>query len=145
VTAEASYLGENRSPGAPLRRSSLTGPNASAAAGSTLGEDHAPSPRKVVFDNPDTGRRKEIVSGQGVLRISLRVVPANMERAVRDLQKRDRTTMAKIRCKRRAVGSKPVIAGTRIPVSAIKALPNTPSNKFASTIRHSRKTTFGQH
>jgi hypothetical protein len=46
---------------------------------------------------PTPARREEIVSGQGVLQISLKVVLANIERAVRDLQKRDRTTMGKIR------------------------------------------------
>lgn len=76
--------------------------------------------RRVVFDNPETGGKEEIVSGQGVLQIPLKVVHTNMEQAVKDLRKRDRTTIGKITRKRGVVGSRPVIAGTRIPVSIIK-------------------------
>jgi uncharacterized protein (DUF433 family) len=77
--------------------------------------------RKVVFDNPETRQREEIVTGQGVLQIPLKVVTSNMEQAVEDLWKRDESTIGKIRRKRGIAHNKPVVAGTRIPVSAIKA------------------------
>jgi uncharacterized protein (DUF433 family) len=77
--------------------------------------------RKVIFDNPDTRRKEEIVTGQGVLQIPLEVVRSNMERAVKELWSRDETTIGKIQQKRGIVGNKPVVAGTRIPVSAVKA------------------------
>jgi uncharacterized protein (DUF433 family) len=77
--------------------------------------------RKVVFDNPDTRQREEIVSGQGVLQIPLQVVQSNMERAVKELWKRDKATVGKIQRTPGIASNKPVVAGTRIPVSAIKA------------------------
>lgn len=77
--------------------------------------------RRVVFDNPETRRKEEIVTGQGVLKIPLKVVQSNMEQAVKELWKRDETTIGKIQRKRGVASNKPVVAGTRIPVSAIKA------------------------
>jgi uncharacterized protein (DUF433 family) len=77
--------------------------------------------RKVVFDNPETRRKEEIVTGQGVLQIPLEVVQSNMERAVKELWRRDETTIGKVQQKRGIASNRPVVAGTRIPVSAIKA------------------------
>lgn len=77
--------------------------------------------RKVVFDNPDTGTREEVVTGQGVLQIPLKAVQADMERAIKYLQKRDKSAIGRIGRKRGVLSNKPVVAGTRIPVSAIKA------------------------
>ena len=77
--------------------------------------------RRVIFDNPETRQKEEVVSGQGVLQIPLAVVRGNMEKAVRTLWRRDKTSIGQIKRKRGLVGSRPVIAGTRIPVSAIKA------------------------
>ena len=77
--------------------------------------------RRVVFDNPGTRRKEEIVTGQGVLQIPLKVVQSNMEQAVKELWKRDETTIGKIQRKRGAASNKPVVAGTRIPVSAVRA------------------------
>jgi uncharacterized protein (DUF433 family) len=77
--------------------------------------------RKVIFDNPETRQKEEIISGQQILQIPLKVVQADMQRAVRELWRRENTTVGKIQAKRGIVGKRPVIAGTRIPVSAIKA------------------------
>jgi uncharacterized protein (DUF433 family) len=77
--------------------------------------------RRVIFDNPETRQKEEIVTGQGVLEIPLRVIQSDMERAVKELWKRDETTIGKIQRKRGIAGNRPVVAGTRIPVSTIKA------------------------
>jgi uncharacterized protein (DUF433 family) len=77
--------------------------------------------RKVIVDNPETRRKEEIVTGQGVFQLPLQVVQSNMERAVKELWKRDETTIGKIQSTRGIVSNKPVVAGTRIPVSAIRA------------------------
>ena len=77
--------------------------------------------RKVIFDNPETQQKEEIVSGQGILQIPLKVVQGDMEKAVKNLWRRDEATFGKIHQKRGVAGNNPVIAGTRIRVSAIKA------------------------
>ena len=77
--------------------------------------------RKVIFDNPQTRRKEEIVTGQGILQIPLQAAQDSMERAVRDLWKRDDKTIGKIQRQRGVAGNKPTVAGTRIRVSAIKA------------------------
>jgi DNA-binding transcriptional MerR regulator len=77
--------------------------------------------RRVVFLNPETDRPEEVVSGQGILQIPLKVVRSDMERAVRSLRQRDATTIGKISQHRGLAGNKPVIAGTRIPIKSIKA------------------------
>lgn len=77
--------------------------------------------RKVIFVNPETHQKEEVVSGQGILQIPLRVVWDSMEKAVQSLWTRDAATIGKIERRRGVASNKPVIAGTRIPVKAIKA------------------------
>lgn len=76
--------------------------------------------KRVVFENPLTRTKEEIVTGQGVLQIPLRVVTGNMNEAVNAMRQRDADAVGKIE-KKRGFGGHPVIAGTRIPVQAIKA------------------------
>lgn len=76
--------------------------------------------KRVIFDNPETKRKEEIVSGQGILQIPLKVVAGDMRNAVEAMRKRDTSAVGKIESKR-GTGNRPVIAGTRIPVSSIKA------------------------
>lgn len=76
--------------------------------------------RKVVFVNPETAEREEVVSGQGVLSIALEVVTGNMREAVDKLRSRDAAVIGRIETKRGVANSRPVVAGTRIPVEAIK-------------------------
>lgn len=76
--------------------------------------------KKVVFENPLTRAKEEIVTGQGVLQIPLRVVTGNMTEAINAMRQRDSHAVGKIE-KRRGFGGHSVIAGTRIPVQAIKA------------------------
>jgi len=77
--------------------------------------------RRVIFDNPATRRKEEIVTGQSILQIPIHVVQSGMENAVRELWKRDEKTIGKIQRKRGIAGNKPTVSGTRIPISAIKA------------------------
>lgn len=77
--------------------------------------------RRIVFVNPETERKEDVISGQGVLQIPLKVARGNMQKAVRALRERDPSTVGKVQRKRGVVSKKPVVAGTRIPVAAIKA------------------------
>ncbi len=77
--------------------------------------------KKVVFDNPETKAREEIVSGQGVLQIPLKIVTGNMKEAVKELSKRSSETIGKFDQRRGVAHNQVVIAGTRIPVRSIKA------------------------
>jgi uncharacterized protein (DUF433 family)/DNA-binding transcriptional MerR regulator len=78
--------------------------------------------RSVVVVNPETERKEDVITGQVVLEIPLPVVGGDMEKAVRALRtSRDANTIGKIHRRRGTAASKPVIAGTRIPVKSIKA------------------------
>lgn len=77
--------------------------------------------RRVIFHNPETDQKEDVVSGQGVLQIPLRVVSGDMARAARSLRERDASTIGKITRHRGTANNRPVIAGTRIPVKSIKA------------------------
>lgn len=75
--------------------------------------------KRVVFTDPRTNRREEIVSGQRVFDIPLRVVIANTRKAVLDLNNRDDRVGQVVRG-RFVAQNEPVLAGTRISVNAIK-------------------------
>jgi uncharacterized protein (DUF433 family) len=77
--------------------------------------------KRVVFDNPETGEREEVSSGQGVLQIPLQIVTGHMEEAVRAMRQRDESLIGKINKKRGVAHNQLVIAGTRIPVKSIQA------------------------
>ena len=77
--------------------------------------------KKIVFENPATGRKEEASTGQGVLEIPLQVVSGRMEEAVRAMRKRNSESIGKIDQKRGVARNQPVIAGTRIPVQNIKS------------------------
>ena len=77
--------------------------------------------RRVVFDNPETENREEVVSGQAILQIPLEVIHSHTEKEARKLFERDPETIGRIERRRGVASSQPVIAGTRISVRAIKA------------------------
>lgn len=77
--------------------------------------------KRVVFIHPETQALEEAVSGQGVLQIPLKVVTGNMKRAVEESRQRDASKVGQIERARNVARNQPVIAGTRIPVRAIKA------------------------
>lgn len=78
--------------------------------------------RRVVFDNPLTRQREEVVDGQGVfVNLPLRAVRSDMEAAVHREFARDPERRGQIEKVRRVVGSEPVIAGTRVMVRSVLA------------------------
>jgi uncharacterized protein (DUF433 family) len=78
--------------------------------------------RRVIFDSPgNRDRKEEVVSGQVMLQIPLKVVSGSMEEAVRALRKRDDAAIGKIERRKNIAHNQAVIAGTRIPVRSIKA------------------------
>jgi uncharacterized protein (DUF433 family) len=76
--------------------------------------------KKVNFDEPETGRKREVLSGQYALGIPLAVVVEDTERDVKELQRRDASAIGSISRSRLVVHNAAVIAGTRIPTAAIK-------------------------
>lgn len=77
--------------------------------------------KRVVFDNPETKAKEEVLSGQGVLQIALEVVTGDMKAAVTKIRTRDEGKVGKVEAMRSAGNTRAVIAGTTIPVDAIKA------------------------
>lgn len=75
--------------------------------------------RRVVFENPDTGRKEDVGTGQGVLQIPLIVVSGDMEAAVRTMRQRQPADLGRIDASK-ASRKNPVVAGTRIPVRTIQ-------------------------
>ncbi|GFO81387.1 MAG: hypothetical protein A49_10140 [Methyloceanibacter sp.] len=75
--------------------------------------------KKVVFDNPETNEKEEVLTGQRILEIPLEVVRSRMETAVRKLNQRDQDEIGQVSRRRRVVQNKWVISGTRIPTRAI--------------------------
>lgn len=78
--------------------------------------------RKVVFVNPKTGKPEEVVSGQYLLGIPLRKVIEDTQGDVIALKERSKETIGQVRRNRSIVRNAWAIAGTRIPVGAIKRL-----------------------
>jgi len=76
--------------------------------------------KRVYFDDPETGRKREIVGNQYALGIPLAVVVEKTERDVSDLHQRDAAKVGAIVRNRLVAQNASVIAGTRIPTVAIK-------------------------
>jgi len=74
--------------------------------------------KRVVYDDPRTSLRQEVVSGQRVFTIPLRVVVSNARRAVRELSRREEKA-GKIERGRFVSQNEPVIAGTRVFVATV--------------------------
>lgn len=77
--------------------------------------------RQVVFDNPETKQREQAATGQGVLKVRLKKVKRDIDKRVRLLWERDAEDFGKIEQHRNVAHNAPVLAGTRVPVRAIKA------------------------
>lgn len=75
--------------------------------------------KRVVFDDPRTNKRTEVVSGQRVFDIPLRVAIASTRKAVRALNRRD-GVVGKIAQNKFVAQNQRVFAGTRIPVRAVR-------------------------
>ena len=77
--------------------------------------------KNVVFHNPETGDLEEVLTGQGVLRIPLEIIRTSMESSVKLLRTRNSDNYGKIQRKKGLARNNPVVAGTGIQVSSIKA------------------------
>lgn len=77
--------------------------------------------RRVVFDDPKTQDRQEVVSGQRVFDIPLRVAIRSTREAIRALNDRRRQAIGHVVSERFVMNNRPVFEGTRIPVSAVIA------------------------
>lgn len=77
--------------------------------------------KRVVFEEPRGRGRQEVVSGQGVFEIPLRVATADAEKDVANVFGRDTSKVGQIDASRFVMNGDPVVAGTRIPVSTIKS------------------------
>lgn len=75
--------------------------------------------KKVVFDNPSSGQREEIVSKQRVLEIPLRVVASDLRRDVNKLTERSPEDFGRVSSSRFVMNGEQVIEGTRIPLRSI--------------------------
>lgn len=77
--------------------------------------------RRVVFDDPETLTRQEVVSGQRVFEIPLKAAIGNTRDAIRDLNARQGGAIGHVVSERFVMNNRPVFEGTRIPVAAVVA------------------------
>lgn len=77
--------------------------------------------RDVAFVHPHTGQPEQVLTGQKIIEFPLCETLDDLERGVEDLFRRDKSTVGRVEQKRRVMHNRPVIAGTRVPVSAIRA------------------------
>lgn len=77
--------------------------------------------KRVVFFNPKTDVLEEVLSGQALLQIPLRVASANMREAIDRMNRREEAKIGQLERKRTVANNQLVIAGTRIPVANVKA------------------------
>ena len=78
--------------------------------------------RKVVFDEPESGRPREVLSGQFVEEYALLEVIDETSREVEQMKKRDPEEIGNVVQMRGVNRGAPTIAGTRIPVVSIQRL-----------------------
>jgi uncharacterized protein (DUF433 family) len=76
---------------------------------------------KVVFEEPDTSAKREITSRQYVADIPLVVAISDTRMAIQNMNERGGDLVGKIARNRYVQQNKPVIAGTRITVEAIRS------------------------
>lgn len=78
--------------------------------------------RRVIFVNPETGAPEEIVSGQYILELPLKQVISDTSADIDNMKRRSQNEVGKITRSRAIAHNSWVIAGTRIPVGAIRRL-----------------------
>ncbi len=76
--------------------------------------------KRVVLTDPTDEQRKEIVTGQRVFDIPLRVVVENTRKAIADMNRRSEAQTGKVVHGKFTLQNEPVFEGTRIPVATIK-------------------------
>lgn len=77
--------------------------------------------RRVIFHNPDTATKEEVVSGQAILDIPLEIVRANMQAEIDLDRRRPQSSFGVIDQKRYVAHSQKVFSGTRIPIRAVQS------------------------
>lgn len=77
--------------------------------------------RRVIFDDPEVGKQREVVSGQYMIGIPLKKVLSETRRDIDALSRRTSDTIGKFEKKRFVSHNARVISGTRVPVRAIRA------------------------
>ena len=75
--------------------------------------------RKVVFEEPESQRKREIASKQFVAEIALEVVTSDARKDIAKLNRRSSAERGQVVKKRYLHSSDPVFKGTRIPVAAV--------------------------
>lgn len=75
--------------------------------------------RRVVFEEPESSKKREVASKQFVAEIALEVVTSDARQDILKLNRRDSGRVGKIEKRRHIHSSEPVFAGTRIPISAV--------------------------
>jgi len=78
--------------------------------------------RKVILVNPETGQPQEVVSGQYLLPIKLKRVMRDTSREIEEMRRRSPAEVGQVTQNRAICHNAWVVAGTRIPVGAIKRL-----------------------
>ena len=76
--------------------------------------------KRVVFDEPETGKPREVVGGQYVAAIPLAPVVASTRQRIADMNRRGNDEVGRITRARFVLGNAAVLAGTRIPVRALR-------------------------
>lgn len=76
--------------------------------------------KRVVFKDPRTDSKVEIVSGQQVFDIPLRVVMEDTRHAIKRMNEESRPSKPKVVHGRFTLQNEPVFEGTRIPVAAVE-------------------------
>lgn len=75
--------------------------------------------KRVVFDDPDTEQRREVVSDQQVFDIPLRAAISDTLQAIRDQNARSEEEKGHVVQKKFVLSNQEVFDGTRVPVSAV--------------------------
>ena len=78
--------------------------------------------RRVIFENPETGKPQEVVSGQYLLGIKLEKIISDTRDDIAALNKRSSDSIGKLSRHRSIARNAWSIAGTRITVGSIKRL-----------------------
>lgn len=104
---------------------------------SHLGEDKWTSQklwvhnRRVVFEEPESSKKREIASKQFIAEIPLDAVVSDAREDIKKLNARDRNQIGKIDRKKHIHARDPVFSGTRITVSAVLSYINAGANDAA--------------
>lgn len=75
--------------------------------------------RRVVFEEPESSKKREVASKQFVAEIALEIVTSDARRDIPKLNRRDGDRIGKIENRYQVHSSEPVFSGTGIPVSAV--------------------------